>query len=119
MHRSVDHEQIEKRDGAVEFDTAVASLADGGLVFPPPFDLSSSAALAANLDIGSIAEELFTTTAARDSQFSVRIGELIGDQPELGQREILDTAVGSTTLLIALLEMLIVELRARQQETGE
>ncbi len=101
---------------AADFAAAVSSLAEGGLTFDQPFDLPSSAALAANIDSGDGAQHLFDVTAARDCQYEVHISARLKDHPDVSAREVLNTSVPSTRLLISLLEDLIDELHARMQE---
>lgn len=83
-------------------------------MFPPPFDLATSLALAANIDRGDLAERLFEVTAARDTQFEVAIYARCPDNPDM-RRQIVDTTVASTKLLTALLDMVLDELDARAQ----
>lgn len=102
------------RDGLLAlFAAAVSSLAEGELSFPPPFDLSSSVALADNIDVGVIAQRLFDVTAQRQTGFTVMISAYAVDHPEVPQREVIDTRVPDTRLLIALLEGFLEELYAR------
>jgi hypothetical protein len=98
-------------DGLPEdFVAAVVPLADGELTFPAPFDLASSAALALNTDVGDIAQRLFEVTAARETEFEVIIRAKSASQPDLPAREVIDTTVSGTRLLITLLESLIAEI---------
>lgn len=109
--------EADQRDGLLaEFAAAVSSLARGELTFPAPFDLSSAAALAANIDQGATAQSLFEVTAARDCAYDVRIVARCAGQPELERREVLDTSVASTGLLVALLEGLLDELHSRMDD---
>ena len=104
------------RDGLRElFMQIVASLAEGELTHSPPFDLSMSAALASNLDRNDLALKLAEVSAARDVGYQVMIYGLIpGDDDESLRREIINTTVGSTRLLFALLDGLMDELDARR-----
>jgi hypothetical protein len=105
------------RDGLLaKFAAAVSSLADGELTHHPPFDLSSSAALADNIDAGGIAQHLFDVTAQRDTGYTVVITSKSVSHPDLGDRPVIDTQVASTRLLIALLETFLDELYARNEE---
>ncbi len=98
------------RDGTRRFEEVVAALTEGALTFPAPFDLSSSAALAANTDAGRIAQELFRVTAARDVAYEVMITAVpLGDE-QVGQREVLNTRAATKRQLIVLLETLLDEL---------
>lgn len=90
----------------------VSALADGELTFAPPFDLATSAALARNIDTGRIAQALFDATQTRDTAYRVTIAAISPDD-ELA-REIIDTTVASTRLLVALLDGLMEELHARR-----
>lgn len=96
-----------------QFMTIVAGLSQGDLIFPAPFDLATSAALAENTDVGIIAERLFAVSAARDCRYEVTIAALNRDGADPMRREILNTTVASTRLLFALLEALMDELDAR------
>lgn len=106
----------ERHDLLAKFAAAVVSLAEGELTFKPPFDLSSSAALADNIDTGVIAEKLFDVTALRDMAFTVSIHEHSLRHPELPGREVIDTRVDSARLLVALLEGFLDEIYARHDE---
>lgn len=95
------------RDGLLAlFAQAVSSLAEGELTFPAPFDLSTSAALAANDDTGRLAEEVFKLAAARDCGYAVSIMSV----SEGETREVINTRTSGTGTLIALLEGLLEEL---------
>lgn len=83
-------------------------------MFPPPFDLATSLALAANIDMGVLAERLFDVTAERDTQFQVAIYACSPEYPDI-RRQIVDTRVASSQLLTALLETVLDELDARAQ----
>lgn len=97
------------------FNRVVSDLAGGNLTFPPPFDLATSLALAANIDVGELAHQLFAVTAARSTQFTVRIDACSAEQPEL-TRQVIDTVVDSTQLLAVLLEGLLEELDTHTSE---
>jgi hypothetical protein len=87
------------------------AVADGGLVMPPPFDVASSAALAANSDKGEMADKLFDVTAARASMFEVRITEIQGDN----RRDLVDTVCAGEGPLFQLLDDVMDEIDARRQ----
>lgn len=113
-----DTESTADREGLkAQFQAAVAPLADGELTFQPPFDLASAAALADNIDSGRIAEMLFAVTALRDCGFTVHITAHSPAHPELPDRELINTTVPSSRLLIALLDGLLNELDAHQHDT--
>lgn len=98
------------------FLIAVSDLADGALMFPPPFDLATSSALAVNTDSGDLAEKLYDA-APRTCQFEVKITELAqGAGFEPVRREVVNTVVFSTRLLLALLDSVAMELQAPQQD---
>lgn len=82
-------------------------------MFRPPFDLATSAALAANIDGGSTAQQLFDVTAQRDTGFRVEIHAVAPGVPD---REVIKTTVASTSLLIELLDGFIEEQLARNEE---
>lgn len=98
------------------FARAVAALTDGGSLFSPPFDLASAAALAANIDRSEIAHRLFEVTAQRDTGYRVAI---YATAEGVADREVIDTKVDSTALLIILLDGLIEELLSREPEEGD
>jgi hypothetical protein len=97
------------------FMHTVADLAQGELTFPAPFDLASAAALRVNADDGELAERLFEATASRDCGYEVTIRVLTPEGSDPEQREIIDTTVSSTPLLIELLTGLLDELEARAE----
>jgi hypothetical protein len=100
---------------AERFTEVVAGLANGSLLFPPPFDFATSLALAANIDLGALAQQLFDVTAARDTKYEVSIYACSGDHENV-RRQIIDTTVASTQVLYALLEHVLDELDERAQE---
>lgn len=105
-----------QRDGLQgKFAVAVSSLTGGDLGFPPPFDLSSSAALADNIDEGPIAQQLFDVTAQRQVSYTVVITGRSLQHPEMPEREVMNTTVPSERVLIALLEGFLNELYERQE----
>jgi hypothetical protein len=95
-----------------EFMKVAAGVADGGLVMPAPFDVASSAALAANSEQGDIAGKLFDVTASRASRFAVHVVELQGQDT----RELLNTTCIGETVLFQLLEDLMDEMEARREK---
>lgn len=104
------------KDGAEKFHVVVSALSEGALTFPAPFDLSSSAALAANTDEGRIAQELFRVTAERDCAYEVLIRAVPQGEEKVGEREVLATKVTSKRQLIVLLETLLDELDPQESE---
>lgn len=109
----------DERDGLLgDFARAVSSLSRGELGFPAPFDYPSSAALADNIDTGSIAERLFDVTALRQSAYEVVIRARSPQHPELPAREVINTVVPSEQMLIVLLETLLDELHDRTETEG-
>jgi hypothetical protein len=112
--RSTESTDSDEDDLAARFMAAVASLSEGELTFPSPFNLATSAALAANLDVGAIAERLFEVTALRDTGYRVAI---YATAPGVADREVIDTDVRSTRLLISLLDGLIDEQCARLEKS--
>lgn len=98
------------------FARVVSALTRGGSLFPPPFDLASAAALAANIDRSQIAERLFDVTAQRDTGYRVTI---YATAEGVDDREVIDTTVDSSTLLVTLLDGLIEELLDRESEEGD
>lgn len=114
--RRTDSTESDKDALKAGFAKAVGALADGDLTFTPPFDLATSAALAANIDTGAIAQQLFEVTAQRDTGYRV---EIYAVAPDVEDREILKTSVASTNLLIELLDGLLDEYLARQESNEE
>jgi hypothetical protein len=96
---------------AEEFFTIAADVAEGGLIMPAPFDVASSAALAANVDRGDMADKLFDVTAARDSKFLVHIVEIQGDE----SREVINTTCIGQGPLFALLDDVMDEIETRRK----
>lgn len=107
---------VPDEDELTLFHSVVAGCTDGGLTFPPPFDVVASGALADNADSGQTAEELFRYTVQRNTAYTVRIFAETPENPEVGTREVIDTHVSSTRTLIGLLETLTSELRRRLTE---
>lgn len=92
-----------------QFLSVVAAVADGGLLMPAPFDLASSAALAANSDTGPAAEGMFAVTARRNSRYEVRITEIQDDI----SRDLVNTTCTGRGPLFALLDTVMDEIEAR------
>ncbi len=84
-------------------------------MFPAPFDLASSAALAANDDCGELAEKVFALAAARDCGYAVTITAMPSGSVAM-RRPVIDTTVTSTGTLIAVLEGLLEEIYARSEQ---
>lgn len=110
--QGVDPEAEGERGLEHPFVEAIAPLADGNLTYSSPFDLSASAALADNVDSGSVAEKLFDVTALRRCGYQVTIAEIAPGHPELPRREVLNTQVESLHALTVILEDLLDELHA-------
>lgn len=98
------------RDLEEQFLAIAVDVAEGALVMPAPFDVASSAALAANEQTGDAAEGMFTVTAARESRYEVRIVEVQDDVA----REVVDTTCNGQGPLFALLEDVMDQLEARR-----
>lgn len=103
-------------DLAALFTSVVTALAEGNLTFPPPFDLATSAALAANIDLGDVAEALFTVTAQRETGFRVTVH---ATAPGVPDREVVNTTVAGSALLVALLDGLLDEYHPYQPDEGD
>lgn len=95
------------------FERIMGGLSDGDLTFQPPFDLATSAALAANMDKGDLAAALFKVTQARQTTFRVHIAAVA---PDLQPRDVINTTVSGEGLLVALLEGLIEEILTMQEQ---
>lgn len=95
-----------------EFFAVAADVAQGGLVMPAPFDVASSAALAANVDRGDMADKLFDVTAARESRFMVHIVEVQGELT----REVINTTCIGQGPLFRLLDDVMDEIEARRTQ---
>ena len=98
------------------FDEAISTLAEGEITFPAPFDYATSSALARNIDAGRIAELLFGVDRDRELDFRLTLFARSADQPELPEREIVNTVVGGKASLINLLDDLIEHLMQQQRE---
>lgn len=96
---------------AEELSKIQCLLSDGELTAPAPFDVATSAALAANLDAGDIAEKLFDITSSRQPTYRVHIEEVSGEHT----REVVNTTADGQRTLFALLDGLMDELEARRQ----
>lgn len=105
--RSTESTDSDEQDLRALFLKIVSGLAEGELTFKPPFDLATSAALAANIDTARIAQALFDVTRLRDTAYRVSIHALAPGVPD---REVINTEVSSTDLLIELLDGLLDEL---------
>lgn len=114
MRSDADRAGDDRAELLAKFNRVIACLAAGELTFPPPFDFATSLALAANIDQGELAQQLFAVTAARDTHFSVQITACSPEQPDLW-REVIDTTVSGTRLLAVLLESLLDELYAKAE----
>lgn len=110
MRSDADPENTAQERLRREVAELVAMLADGELTASHPFDLSTSNALAANIDDGATAETLFQVTAARTPAYRVSIEQMSGPFT----RSVISTTVGSQRLLIALLGTLLDELEQHQ-----
>lgn len=101
-------------DSQGRFALAVAPLARGSLLFPPPFDLVASSALCANDEAGAQALANYlcgTRNAGR--RFQIQVHELPpDDQPELPSREVVDCVIDGPGPAAALLIGLAGELTA-------
>src|SRR3954468_19524437 len=104
--RDTESTDSDEDDLATLFAAAICSMAQGNLMFPSPFDLASSAALAANEDTDRIAEKLFEVTAQRDTGYRV---EIYATAPGVDDREVICCTVPSTPTLLALLDSFIEE----------
>lgn len=109
---SNDRAEVRKR-----FARTVLSLAEGELTFPAPFDLATSGALASNVDADELALKLAAVTAQRDTSYEVKITAVVPNGDQSLRREVIDTVVCSTELLIALLDGFLDELDARDDPT--
>ena len=80
-----------QRASAQQFRKAVGSLADGGVVFPAPFDLGTAAGLADNDADDTDAVDICTAVAAETAiRYHVQITQVVDDRPDL-RRQIIDT----------------------------
>ncbi len=97
------------------FEQAIGALGDGGLLSPAILSFAASSALARNAETGNAAEALFALDVLRRLHYRVHITALSPDQPDLGEREIVNTITQGLNPLIALLESLLDEI-AEQPE---
>jgi hypothetical protein len=96
-----------------QFDQVIGSLADGALVFPPPFDLATTVALGGNASRDTAAVAAFG--AARDricTQVRIRLDEV--DPDTATHREILDVTVGSILEAVWLAAQIVNEANGRE-----
>lgn len=119
MRGDADPETEGGRELEQPFVNAVAPLAEGNLTYPAPFDICTSAALAANIDTGDMAEKLFAVTALRQAGFHLTITAVAPGEPGLPEREIINTRTSSLHTLTVLLEDLLDELHERHQHDGK
>lgn len=112
MHRSESTDSGKDDDLQEAFGRVIAKLSDGDLTFQAPFDLASSAALAANMDSGELAAALFRVTQSRETNYRVHIAAVV---PDLEPRDVVNTTVSGEGLLVALLEGLIDEILSLQE----
>lgn len=111
------HEQVRTgesvlRDPQEQFSDAIASLTQGELTFPPPYDLVTSWALARNGNTGEAALESFARDVNSSSRrFRIRIHALPpDDQPQISDREIIDVIVTGPRVAAQLLSGLAVDM---------
>ncbi len=97
------------------FSRTVGVLGDGSLRLPAPFDLQTSAALAAHTVGGPNAEIAYAAARQRTrTRFQVQIVEVV-DESDVPGREILETTVRDVTELVIVLDGLIQELNESQE----
>lgn len=98
------------------FHRVVAPLAGGELLFPRPFDVLTSAALAANTTCGDDAEAEFAEAVAEGRRrFRIRVDEIVPGSAD--GREIVDCEVEGVRITIAVLRSLICDLRVQERES--
>lgn len=103
--------QEQTDDHMVEgFAAAVGSLSDGTLLMPALYGLAASSALARNVESGTLADATFLVDMLRRFHYRVHITMLSPDQPELGEREIINTVAHGLNPLVGLLESLLDEI---------
>ncbi len=99
-----------QRAGDDQFVAAVSLLADGELIFPPPFDLATAAALCRNTSGGDAAERNFERACdAVPRQFRLRLHQVApgtGVEP----REIVDTTVPGLLQILTIVHGLVAEM---------
>ncbi len=90
-------------------------LGNGSLRLPAPFDLQTSAALAAHSTCGPNAEIAYAAVRQRiRTRFAVQIFEVV-DDPEVEDREIVGMAARDIGELVLVLDGLIQELNESQE----
>lgn len=98
------------------FERAVGSLGNGSLLLPPPFDVTTSAALAANRSKGEEAVRSFATTrAGMRRSFRMQIHEVVEGSDDIAPREIVSTVQARLADLLEIAEALCME----QAEEGK
>lgn len=97
-------------DSPPGFDQIAGALGDGGLLLPAVFGFAASVALAKNADSGQTAEQVFALGLMRSLHYRVHITTLSPDQPQLGEREVVNTVAMGLRPLAALLETLLDEI---------
>lgn len=85
-------------------------MSDGELLLPAVQLFAQSAALARNATSGPDAEVYFALDMLRTLNFRVHLTVLSPDQPELGEREIVNTVTQGLNPLTALLETVLEEI---------
>lgn len=82
----------------------MGSLCEGGALFPPPFDLQSSAALADNEVDGTVAVELFQAVRSHTRRrFHLQITEVVeAPDGQITSREVVNTTLGKDSAVALL-----------------
>ncbi len=76
---------------AAAFHCTIGPLAEGGVIFPAPFDLGTAVALADNDTDGSDAVDICDAVSAEVAvRYHVQITQVIDDRPDL-RRQVIDT----------------------------
>jgi hypothetical protein len=83
---------------------------------PAPFDLAAASALARNSDSGDVAEKLFEIDRRRPLHYRIEVTAVSPDQPDLPGREIVNTVAPGARSLASILEILLDELAAHDQD---
>lgn len=96
-------------DVVEEFHAVMGALAEGALVFPSPFDASSTVALGRNFCRGERAVTVFETERATlTNRYRIQISEEFDDEPL--RREVMNVAHDDPRILIGMILSFVQEL---------
>lgn len=114
-----DSREGDSRSTDAAFATAIGSLTDGALLFPPPFDLASSAALARNATDGSDAVTQFPLNRTGTQYRILIVEEPVDGTTGIEPRDIINCTVQDRHAAAALLGTLAEELMLDEDESPD